>query len=197
MRLSILIATIPEREAMCSALVKFLQAQAKGLPVEILTDPAPRGTISIGAKRNALYSRATGTHAVSIDDDDGVPHDYVANILEAIETDPDCIGHYEVVEGLATAPQIAMWTNRAHGWLQGAQAKRMGADYVRTPFHKTPLRTSIAKAVPFKDMGFGEDHDFSRRLKASRLVKTETFINRVLYYYRYQHEDLSVKYGAK
>ena len=195
MKLSILIATIPERAEMCAALVAFLQAQANGLPVEILTDPAPRGAISIGFKRNALYQRAAGSHAVSIDDDDWVPNDYVRTILAALESDPDCVGHYELVEGVGRWPELAVWTNAAVAWAKGGQAVRYGASYVRTPFHKTPLRTSIALQIPFKDMGLGEDHDFSKRLKASRLVRTEVFIPRALYYYRYRNDEPVGEFG--
>lgn len=196
MKLSILIATIPERADMCARLVRFLTEQANGLPVEILTDPAPKGAISIGVKRNALYDAASGTHAVSIDDDDWVPNDYVPTVLDGLTTDPDCIGHYELVEGMAKAPQLSRWSNKDRQWLEGANARRLGFDYIRTTFHKTPLRTSIARDVRFNDMGFGEDHDFSKRLKASGLCRREVFIPRVLYFYRYIHQDHATKYGA-
>lgn len=196
MKLSILIPTIPERIKEFTSLMDYVSLQAKGLPVEIISDDAPRGTISIGYKRNALYDRAKGTHAVCIDDDDSVPRDYVVTILEALESDPDCVGHFELVEGMGPlVPRLAKWTNKASGWKLGAPARIEGVEYIRTPFNKTPIRTSIVRTVRFGDMGFGEDEDFSRRLKKSGLCKTEVFIPRVMYYYRYIHTEDPHKYG--
>jgi hypothetical protein len=37
-------------------------------------------------------------------------------------------------------------------------------------------------------MGFGEDQDYSRRLKAAGLIRTEAFIPKVLQHYRYIHK---------
>lgn len=193
--LTICIATVPERAASFDRIMAMLGRQCEGLPIELLTDPRPRGELSIGAKRQQMNDRAAGDYVVHIDDDDWVPGDYAACIMEALEGRPDCIGHFELVEGLHKDPQIGRWTNRAPAWLDGPRARPYGASYVRTPFHKTPMRREIALQVGIRDMRFGEDHDFSRRLKEARLIRSEAFIPRVLYYYRYVHQDAAIKYG--
>lgn len=183
MRLSILICTLPERAQAFKDLVVLLGVHTD---VEILSDAAPRGTLSVGAKRQALLERAAGDYVVFIDDDDLVPPFYVPTILAALVTSPDCVGHYELVEGMAKVPQISIWTNAAPRWMEGVVARsHFRVDFVRTTFHKTPLKRSHALAVGFADMGFGEDHDFSKRLRLTGLCKREVFIPRVLYFYHY------------
>lgn len=184
--LSILIATVPEREKECSQLVAELRRQAEGLPVEVCVKNTPRGEPNIGTKRSQMYAEAKGAYAVCIDDDDWIPPEYVSTVLDALESNPDCVGHYELVEGHGPIPMLSIWTNAYPRWCEGPEAqRRFKVQYVRTPFHKTPLLREHALAVGFKDMGFGEDHEFSKRLKASGLLKTEVFIPRVLYLYRY------------
>jgi GT2 family glycosyltransferase len=193
MKLSVCIATIPERAEMFGALLKLLGPISREW--EIVSDDCPRGTVSIGAKRESMLHDCTGDYIVHLDDDDLVPPDYIATILKALESNPDCVGHFELVEGHGPIPLIAKWTKDAPGWVSGAQAMRQKVAYLRTPFHKTPIRADIVRAIGFKDMHFGEDKDFSDRLRQARLIKTEVFIPRVLYTYRYTHEDHNTKYG--
>lgn len=185
MRLSICIATLPERQKQFEALVDFL-GYDKHEGVELVSDARPRGSVSIGAKRQSMIQQAQGDYVVHLDDDDWVAQNYVGEVLQALVSSPDCVGHFELVEGLGKAPQLSKWTKDARGWEQGHRVRmQYQVDYVRTPFHKTPIKRSHALAVGFKDMGFGEDHDFSKRLQAARLCRTEVFIPKVLYFYRY------------
>ena len=197
-RLSICIATVPERAEEFNTLVQELDRQCKYPTLEIISDDSPRGTITVGAKRQALLEKAKGDYVVSIDDDDWVPPEYVSTILGAIESNPDCIGHYELIEGMSKTPQLGIWTKQAGRWMNGPEARRRyGVEYVRTTFHKTPMKREHALAIGFKDMAFGEDHEFSQRLMASGRLKTEVFIPRVLYFYRYKFEPHNLKYGIK
>lgn len=194
MILSICIATIPERAKEYASLLHLL---GKHESVEIVSDGRPRGSVSIGQKRNDMVSRCGGEYIVHIDDDDQVPYDYVSVILKALESKPDCVGHYELVEGLSPVPQLSKWTNAVSRWDSAAQAARLGVSHIRTPFHKTPIKADIVRAIGFADMHDGEDHEFSKRLKASGRIKTEVFIHRVLYIYRYTHMDRNEKFGIK
>lgn len=182
MTLSICIATLPERKEQLDHLVAFLRTQG---PFELVTDASPRGTLSVGRKRELMNQRATGDYIVHIDDDDWVSPTYIPDILQAAEGRPDFIGGYELIEGLSQVPQMGMWTNRAPRWIHGSPAKAYKVDYVRTPGHKTPIIATIAKSIEYRDMGFGEDEDYSRRLKASGAIKIEAFIPKVLQHYRY------------
>lgn len=200
-RLSILIATVPERALDFDVLYRELSRQSElqlGGNVEFVYDDSPRGALSIGAKRQKLLEAATGDYVVSIDDDDWVPPEYIGLVMSSLVSRPDCVGHYELVEGMAKVPQLSIWTKQAGRWMNGPEArKKYGVEYVRTTFHKTPLKREHALAIGFKDMAFGEDHEFAQRLMSSGRLRTEVFIPRVLYFYRYSFEPHNIKYGIK
>jgi glycosyltransferase involved in cell wall biosynthesis len=194
MRLSILIATVPERRRKFHLLSMELERQAEGLPVQIvplITERASKGGPSIGKKRQDLLLMAKGEYVTFIDDDDWIDSDYIQLILEAIGSGPDCIGFLVSVQGLARKPQIASASNEWQGWADNIG----GFDYVRTIYHKNPVKRDIALQIGYNDLKFGEDHDYSVRLKQSGLLKTEVFIDRPLYIYRYRHEHPRTKYG--
>jgi hypothetical protein len=194
-KLSVCIATIPERTALFSGLLDIIGRGS--MHWELVVDDRPRGSVSIGSKRQAMVEQCTGEYIVHLDDDDLVPPDYIATILQALETNPDCVGHFELIEGHGPVPLIAKWSKDAPGWVSGAKAMRQKVAYLRTPFHKTPIRADIVHTIGFMDMHFGEDKDFSDRLRRSRLIRTEVFIPRVMYTYRYTHEDFNTKYGIR
>ena len=68
-----------------------------------------------------------------------------------------------------------------------------GYDHVRTPFHKTPIKTALCLKAGVKDMRYGEDHKFSKDIK--KYLKTEYHINDYVYIYRYKHEEHKSKFG--
>lgn len=200
MKLSILICTIPERVGLFALLKEHLREQINELgvqrDVEIVSDDRPRGTISVGAKRQSLLERAQGDYVVFIDDDDWVPYHYVARVAQAIDQNPDCIGYKEVCKGMSGPrgpDRTAIHSNKYLRWCD----KCYGVDHVRTIFHKDPVRRNIALKIGFKDMKFGEDHEYSQRLKRElvRMRAKEVFIDEVMYEYRYSEEPHDIKYG--
>jgi glycosyltransferase involved in cell wall biosynthesis len=192
MKLSILIATIPGREHLFGRLMSHLWRQVDTLPVEIIYDASTKESMSIGAKRQRLLESAKGEYIVFIDDDDWVVNDYVEAILQATITNPDCIGFQVEVNGMGRR-KLANASNRYERWGE----KQDGFDFVRTIYHKTPVKREHALAIGFSDMRFAEDHQYSDKLKASGLLKKEAYIDRVLYIYRYRNEPIKKKFGIK
>lgn len=190
--LSILICTIPEREAQFNKLLDHLRSQQTE-EVEIIWSNTPRGKdMPVGKKRQTLIDRAFGDYVVFIDDDDWVSDDYVSSILQAAKEAPDCIGLRINVTGIK-GEQHAAASNRYNRWKSNSQ----GFDYVRAIYHKTPVKREHALAIGYKPMHFGEDHDYSRRLKSSGLLKKEVFIDKELYFYRFKFEEPKKKYGME
>lgn len=188
MKLSILICTTPDRREMFLALYGFLREQAEGKPVEVLFHEDNK-EISVGKKRQGLLEKAAGDYIVFVDSDDMVHPDYVDDILHAVTYDPDCVGFKIKCEGTEgkTAKASVIYKN----WAENVD----GFDYVRSPYHKTPVKREIALKVGFPDKRFGEDYDYSMGLVG--LLKTEYFIDKELYIYRYKYEDPKTKYGIK
>jgi len=181
-KLSILIPTIPERSWQFEMLLKSIENQIKELgtnEVEIIYNDAPKGEISIGLKRDWLYKMAKGVYSVQIDDDDLVSVDYVKTVLEAIKEGKDCIGYIEncVING---EHKKSLLSFSCPIWKEFNPPVE-GFTYHRSPFFKTPIKTELCIETGVKDLRFGEDHDFSKRINS--LLKTETFINKEMYFY--------------
>jgi glycosyltransferase involved in cell wall biosynthesis len=196
MKLSILIPTVTGREEKMQRLRDIVIPQLENAPfengfptVEILIAKDNK-EISIGRKRQKLLEQAKGEYIVFIDDDDTVSSDYVSSILKNLGADAigfliDCYSD-GVYTGRAKASRIyPNWAENVDGF-----------KYVRTIYHKTPHLRSLALQTGFKDIRFGEDYEYCMRL--SPLIKTENFIDKILYFYQYSSaEDHNKKYGIK
>lgn len=192
MKLSILIPSTFNREEMTEELASKLRFQAKDKPVEVNVFYDDK-TLSIGAKRQQMLEEAKGEYVVFIDSDDDVPDYYVDEILEAAERNPDCIGFEMEVHGINKKGKVekASASKRHKKW----RNRIGGFDYVRTIYHKNPIKREIALQIGFKDMRFGEDFCYSQRLQKSGLLNFEVYINKVMYIYRYKYELAETKYG--
>lgn len=144
--------------------------------------------LPIGSKRNQLYAKCTAEYSWQIDDDDAIAPDAIPLIREAMASEPDCITFEEActIDGVAKRSnfslQYADWGDDQDGY-----------DYVRTPFFKTPIKTSICQQVPVPAMRFGEDHAWAQLIKP--LLQTEVHIDKPLYYYQHRSSPFAERYG--
>lgn len=173
-KLSILIATIPERADMLQSLLKVLYPQ-QSIDVEILIDPCM--DYNIGIKRNKLLARAGGDYIVYADDDDSVSPKYVELILKAIETEPDCVGINGTITINGTAERPWFISKEYKRWYEWQRV------YYRTPNHISPVKRALALIAGFPETTFGEDYAYSMSLLP--LLKTEVIIDEPLYTYKY------------
>lgn len=196
MKLSILIATVNEREQMFAQLKQEFARQIMfdyKDQVELISISDDK-ELSIGSKRQQLLEKATGDWIVFFDDDDWPYKYYVHEIMQAILTykDIDCIGINVFMTTDGKRPQkcchrllYPVWQDNKDGW-----------DYVRNITHFNPVRREFALTTGFKDMRFGEDKDYSDRLFP--LLTKEHYIELPLFHYRYTtkipHQQ---KYGFK
>lgn len=186
--LSILLPTIVGRAEQFARLHAHVQSQAQGKPVEILSQ-CDNKEISIGKKRQQLLERATGDYVVYIDDDDWIADTYVDDILAALATGPDCVGFLIRCTTNGKNPVMAKASLQYREWGENVD----GFAHTRAPYQKTPVRRNIALLVGFPDLRYAEDRAYSRGLV--KHLKTEVFIDKVLYEYRYTRENFAQKYG--
>jgi glycosyltransferase involved in cell wall biosynthesis len=186
MKLSILIPTLKSRNDQFKKLHSHLFDQIRKLDgygiVEVIRFPNS-GASSIGHYRQYLLDLATGDYIAFIDDDDMVPDDYVSKILTAIKehemlfgVEPDCCSLTGELHWLSNGT-----TERFEHSLKYDKWEKIDGVYVRYPNHLNTVRRDLALQVGFKDMGHGEDRDYSDRLKP--LLKTEAPIDGVIYHY--------------
>lgn len=195
LKFAILIATIETRKAQFEKLRSFIQSQiVKNSLIgqcEIV-HISDNKEISVGLKRQRLLEIANSNYVAFIDDDDWVSDDYLKEIINSIDTNsPDSIGFLVRCTFNGSDPIMAKASNKYDDWAEDVD----GYKYVRTPYHKTPIKRDLAVQIGFKDIRYAEDHDYSRRLKAAGLIRKEDYIDAPLYYYSYVHEDHNSKYG--
>jgi hypothetical protein len=148
--------------------------------VELLID-IDNGDVSIGTKRQRMIEKAKGEYLCFIDDDDLVTDNYVATLLEAMKSNPDCVG-FKAKFSLFGNDDISgdcIYSIRFQEW-----KTRPNNIFERTPGHLTPVKTELALRVGYKDLNWQEDKDFSERLQP--LLKTEEFVDQYLYSYLFR-----------
>lgn len=176
---------------MFSTLHAELFRQSFGKSVEILYDEDNK-EISVGAKRQRLLEKSTGEYIVYFDSDDFPCPTYVDDILLALcSGEFDCVGFLIHMTTNGQRPQTCCHSLKYKKWANAVD----GYDYVRGVTIFNPVRRSLAIQVGFEDMRFGEDKVYSDKI--TPLCKTEKFINKKLFHYRYTKQDHNERYGIK
>lgn len=179
LKLSLLILTIPSRKHFFVRIKNILADQV--MPwfdeIEILTDG--REGISIGEKRNTLVQRAKGEYLCFIDDDDRVSSHYVANLMIGIESGADVCSLKGTITENSRNPKTFIHSLRYDSWFEKDNI------YYRNNNHLNCIKSSIAKQMKFPEANHGEDHDYSKQLLNSGLIKTEHWIEDTIYFYEY------------
>lgn len=187
MILSILIPTIARHRSLLGELCISLVRQQHS-EVEVLMDD--RENISTGTKRNDLLKRAQGFYTVFVDSDDSIADDYIYRILKAadgyicqtkdgiMDTYPDAI----VFTGIITTNGRNPMKFRLS---KDYPYQTVNGEYLRYPNHIVPIKRSITTQFRFPDKTYGEDYEWATQIHQSGLIKTETKIEKDLYFYKY------------
>lgn len=193
-KLSVLIPGVPSRIQEAALLIAKLERLSAGLPVEILyfLDNKKR---SIGAKRNALASIASGEYICFVDDDDDVSNGYFKEILK--NTGPDIItfdqlANIKVSEETAKISHIQEEINFHISFGINNENEQLHDGIVkRKPFHVCPIKREIAIKCKFGDNNYGEDWDFMEQVL--RIAKTEKHIDDILHFYNFDETKTEAK----
>ena len=189
MDISILIPTMTPRRALFEQVLAEIRKQASEcwrLRTEILWE-SDNGELTLGQKRNVLMDRCVGKYHCFIDDDDVLAPDYLKSFVPMITSgiDYDCasfVGAY-YKGGTFTWPYAGGVPNEGtflklfHHSLYYTEWSETPERYIRTISPMNLIKTDIVRQVRYKDIRNTEDHEFSKRLMASGLLKTEFAIN--------------------
>jgi glycosyltransferase involved in cell wall biosynthesis len=183
-KLSILIPSIFERSDRFNSLVNNLKAQINTCgfdnSVSIISLIDKRGDMSVGHKRNSLIEMAKSEYIVFVDDDDIPANDYVLELMTAIQSNADVIpiNGYMTTNGGNTA-YWEMGLNLPYDTI-----KLNGKiSYRRFPNHIACMKRELILPYKFKDISFGEDYEWAKRLNDNKVFKTEYRITKPLYHY--------------
>lgn len=183
-RLSILIRTTYDRKGMSDKLYEefFTQAMLQDEQVEILEE-IDNGEMTKGAKCNLLMARAKGDYLCFFDSDDLPSFDYIERVLDALKSNPDCCSLRGLITQDGGEPEVFEHSIKYDIWKTNDTGI---VKYERPPNHLNTVRSIIAKQIPYAEINHGEDHQWSTDLKASGLIKTESYIDSVIYNYIYK-----------
>lgn len=180
MKLSILIPYTEDRSDMVIDLVHKIRCQSTPQEVEILTDVHP--TDSIGKKCNRLMDQAKGEYVCRIDSDDDISDDYISSLMYGINNGFDCCSLRGVITWDGSNPELFEHSVKYHEWRTNHTSP---IKYERTINHLNCVKASIAKQFKFPDISHGEDRIWSEEMYRSGLIKTEYFIDKVIYHYKF------------
>ena len=172
-KFQVLILTQQGREGFLEQLLPELDRQIKGHAAEVLLsvhDPK----LTLGDNRNRQLREATAEYIAFVDDDDWVAPDYFHRIMPLL--DSDTVGfrvqlytaykgytkYCLILRGLKYGPA----TDPFHGGLS----------------HLHPIRRELALQAKF-DAGQGEDYRWGTKLWTLGIVKSENYIDDVMYHY--------------
>lgn len=193
MLLSILIPTIVGREKQFESLIQSLNVSNISIyDVEIL-HLKDNKEMPIGEKRQRLYEMASGEYSIQIDDDEELEPFFVDLIYAALTTKPDCVTFIEKIVFPDGSSALCNHSLKYKGW----DTNQDSFAAVRTPFYKNAIKTEIAKRIGVNPMRFGEDHDFSKRLRHD--LVSEAHIDRIMITYHMPdittQKDIITRYG--
>jgi hypothetical protein len=181
-RLSVLIPTLARRQHkflhLLSELLPQCQAAAEQVEVVALQN---QGEELLEAYRERLLYAAEGDYLCFVDDDDKVASYYVADILEALRSDPDVVGWRHInhgTPGFYTDVSIAL------------QPGNRDSGYQRRFTHMNPVRSSLAKQGTFLRGGYGyTGEDMVYVNSVLPLLKHEVLLRRPVYDYQWSAWD--------
>lgn len=179
MKWSILILTQPSRTEFLKRLLAMLEPQTAPFPDQIgIAIRVCDRELSLGENRQKMLEGAAGEYVCFVDDDDLVAPDYVAKILPLLDG-VDYIGFRLSLYNDGRPQSPTFHSLKYPNWF--ADAKGLYRDIS----HVNPIRRQLAIMCPMSGAR-GEDCRWSDAMRAKNVVKTEHFIDEVMYHYYYR-----------
>lgn len=139
---------------------------------------------SIGSKRNELLDRSNGKYIAFIDDDDRISDDYFNLLIPGLEKGVDCCSLKGIITEDGQNPLLFEHSIKYNEYKTNPEG--IPVRYERYPNHLNAIRSDIARQFKFPEKNHGEDTDWATQIFKSGLLKTEYYIDEVLYYYDYR-----------
>jgi glycosyltransferase involved in cell wall biosynthesis len=157
---------------------------------------------SIGAKRQVLLDQAQGQFITCLDDDDGVAPDYIAEVSQAIQANPNTdVIVFNSQATLNGGTPFIVRTGMEYENEQCRQENGRWIDIRRKPWHWCCWRAGIARKAKFPDAYIDEDWFWIRQMLPE--LRHQVRIDRVLHYYNHDsrkslaHQGQSVTDGKE
>lgn len=130
----------------------------------------------------------TQTDYVSfVDDDDLVPEYFVAEVVAALEQRPDYVGWLTHYTSNGADHGLVYHSLEHKGWFEEKNPYRLLRDIT----HINPMRTDVAKRGDFRRgarPGRPEDRPWVDQIRRTGLLKTEVYIDKIMYEYLWRSD---------
>lgn len=179
MKWSILILTQPSRKLFLARLMDVLRPQLENIlgwarDVEVVAKEFDK-RYSLGYNRQLMIDAARGEYVCFVDDDDLVAEDYVSRILPLLDG-ADYIG-FQLQCYMDGAP-----FSRTYHSLKYDRWWNDEKGYYRDISHVNPIRRELALKA-WMSGGHGEDSRWATDLRKLGVVKTENYVDDIMYHY--------------
>jgi hypothetical protein len=182
-KFSVMVLTQPSRAKFLRRLLDVLDPQVEEFKNDVHVDVRMFDrNLSLGENREIMRQDSMSEYCAFCDDDDILVEDYFSTILPLLDG-VDYIGHRINLyrDGVLERPVIH--SLRYKGWTSDLNG------HYRDIGHVNPMRRELALACPMEG-GVSEDFRWAAAMRATGFVKTEHFIDRVLYHYYFRtHKD--------
>lgn len=182
MNLTVCIPTFHKHELKAMSLMQQIAQLTKDLDVRIFKLPN-KGEKTIGEYRQIMIDQVDTEYVVFIDADDRISPKYFELVFDGIRKGVDAIGLKGEITTNGQRPFTFIHSSKYKKWADVREKGKL--TYVRPINHLNPIKTSIAKQIGYNNLKHGEDMDYSMRLSQSGLIKSEHFIDQVIYFYLY------------
>jgi hypothetical protein len=174
---TILVATLGQRADRFRRLLDNVlpQLDAAGGEVQLCAF-YNHGERPLGHVRHDLLEHASTPYVSFVDDDDELPEYHVAEVLSRLDGSVDYVGWQmqTYVDGYPLKPTYH--SLRYNSWWENDQG------YYRDVSHLNPMRTEVARHGDFRRGEPPEDVCWVDQVRP--YVRTEAYVDRVMYYYR-------------
>jgi len=180
--ISILIPTMKPRQRLFQKVLAEVRKQIAECPeinVEVLWE-SDNGELTLGQKRNVLMDRCNGKYHCFIDDDDILAPYFLRTFVPMIQSGID----YDCASFLGAHYEKGKFNKLFYHSMDVEEWHETPERFLRSTSPMNLIKTSIVREVRYKDIRNTEDHEFSKRLMKSGLLKNEFKIpNRPIYHY--------------
>lgn len=155
--------------------------------VEVIFEEDER-EMPIGIKRKILLEKSKGVYIVYFDSDDFPEPEYIKEIMNALDSEPDCIGFKIAMTTNGTNPETCIHSLKNKEWTHD------GKNYLRGVTIFNPVKKELALKCSFGNLRYGEDKMYSDMI--TPLCVNEFFIDKYMFNYRYNTSmPHNLKYG--
>ena len=185
-KLSIMVLTQPSRAKFLRRLLDVLDSQVAKFPNDVHVDVRMFDkNLDLGTNREVMRQDSMGSYLCFVDDDDLLPDDYVSTILPLLDG-VDQIGFRVSIFIDGIYKYEASHSLRHSSWTNSTCTRE------RDISHVNPMRRELALLCPMEG-GVAEDFRWAAAMRATGKVKTEHFIDRVMYHYLYRANKGSIE----